>query len=306
MDGSVVGLPALSFVEEAERCIFSTLRFAPSWLSPDRFTVISPSIDPLTAKNMPLSPSEVRRVLAAAGLVSDDGGGAVGDVPLGNGRAGRLRFPASMVSDQPPPVAAPLVVQVSRWDRMKDMEGVMNGFAAQFDPALGAHLLLAGPAVDGVADDPEATEVYRECQALRASMPAGIRRCVHLAALATESPVENAIVTNALQRHAAIVCQKSLAEGFGLTVAEAMWKSRPVIATAVGGIVDQIRGPGSGVLIDDPHDLGAFSGALRALLLDPSAARRMGANARAAARRHLLTDLHLLRYATLVSSLSSL
>ena len=55
-----------------------------------------------------------------------------------------------------------------------------------------------------------------------------------------DDPVENAIVINALQRHAAVVVQKSLAEGFGLTVAEAMWKSRPVVATAVGGIVDQV------------------------------------------------------------------
>ena len=55
-----------------------------------------------------------------------------------------------------------------------------------------------------------------------------------------DDPVENAIVINALQRHAAVVVQKSLAEGFGLTVAEAMWKTRPVVATAVGGIVDQV------------------------------------------------------------------
>jgi trehalose synthase len=290
-------------VEAAERCIFSTRRFAPSWLDPARLDVISPSIDPLTAKNMPLSRREVRRVLAAAGLVSGDAADAAEGVPLGNGHAGRLRFPATLVSDRPPPLDAPMVVQISRWDRMKDMAGVMQGFAAQFDPAVGAHLLLVGPAVEGVADDPEAGEVLQDCRARRAALPAAVRRCVHLAALATDDPAENAVVTNALQRHAAVVCQKSLAEGFGLTVAEAMWKSRPVIATAVGGIVDQIRGPGSGVLIDDPADIGSFSRALHALLLDPRRARRIGTNARSAARRHLLTDLHLLRYASLLASL---
>jgi trehalose synthase len=293
-----------SFVEAAERCIYSTARFAPPWLDPARFDVISPSIDPLTAKNMALSRVDVRRVVAAAGLVCNDSLGAGADVPLGNGHFGRLRFPASMISDQPPHVDAPLVVQISRWDRMKDMAGVIDGFAAQFDAALGAHLLLAGPAVDGVADDPEANDVFRECMARRAALQDRVRRRVHLATLATNDPAENAIVTNALQRHATVVCQKSLAEGFGLTVAEAMWKSRPVIATAVGGIVDQIRGPGSGVLIEDPNDVGSFSRALRTLLLDRSRARRIGTNARTAARRHLLTDLHLLRYAALISSLS--
>jgi trehalose synthase len=292
------------FVEAAERCIFSTRRFAPAWVGPAQLEVISPSIDPLTAKNMALSRIDVRRVLAAAGLVSH-GSGESGDVPLGNGHTGRLRFSASIVSDGPPPLDAPLVVQISRWDRMKDMAGVMHGFAAQFDSALGAHLLLVGPAVEGVADDPEATEVFEDCRARRAALPAATRPCVHLAALATDDPAENAVVTNALQRHATVVCQKSLAEGFGLTVAEAMWKSRPVIATAVGGIVDQIRGPGSGVLIHGPGDVGSFSRALRALLADPARARRIGANARSAARRHLLTDRHLLRYATLLASLGA-
>ena len=293
-----------SFVEAAERCVFSTRRFAPRWLDSTRFDVISPSIDPLTAKNMPLSRLEVRRVLAAAGLVTSDRRGVTEAVPLGNGHTGRLRFPAVMITDRPPPVNAPLVVQISRWDRMKDMAGVMEGFVAQFDAARGAHLILAGPAVDGVADDPEAMEIFQDCQARRAALRGSVRRFVHLAALGTDDPVENAVVTNALQRHATIVCQKSLAEGFGLTVAEAMWKSRPVIASAVGGITDQIRGPGSGVLVDDPADIDTFSRALRGLLLDPSRARRIGTNARAAARRHLLTDLHLLRYAELVGSIT--
>ena len=68
-------------------------------------------------------------------------------------------------------------------------------------------------------------------------------------------PDEAAIIVNALQRHATVVTQKSLAEGFGLTVVEAMWKHRPVVASRVGGIVDQIVDGEHGLLIDDPHDL---------------------------------------------------
>ena len=77
-----------------------------------------------------------------------------------------------------------------------------------------------------------------------------------------DDPLENAIVINALQRHSAVVVQKSLAEGFGLTVAEAMWKTRPVVATAVGGIVDQVIDDETGLLIDNPHDLEAFGAAV--------------------------------------------
>ena len=66
---------------------------------------------------------------------------------------------------------------------------------------------------------------------------------------------ENAIIVNAVQRHATVVVQKSLVEGFGLTVTEAMWKSRPVVASAVGGIQDQIADGKEGLLLPDPHDL---------------------------------------------------
>jgi trehalose synthase len=135
----------------------------------------------------------------------------------------------------PPPAHAPLVLQISRWDRTKDMAGVMAGFAGHFDVNLGAHLLLAGPEVDGVVDDPEAPDVFAECCSQWEALPAVVRRHVHLACLSTADHSENSVVTNALQHHAAVVCQKSLAEGFGLTVAEAMWKARPVVASAVGG-----------------------------------------------------------------------
>jgi trehalose synthase len=82
--------------------------------------------------------------------------------------------------------------------------------------------MLAGPGA--VADDPEAATVRQEVHELWESLPAGDRRRVHLANIPTDDVDENATIVNALQRHAAVVVQKSLAEGFGLTVTEAMWK----------------------------------------------------------------------------------
>ena len=102
---------------------------------------------------------------------------------------------------------------------------------------------------------------------------------------------------NALQRRAAVVVQKSLAEGFGLTVAEAMWKARPVVASAVGGIVDQIEHGEHGFLLDDARDLEALGASVERLLRDPLEAVQLGREARKRAARELLGDTHLALYA---------
>ena len=116
-------------------------------------------------------------------------------------------------------------------------------------------------------------------------------------------PDENAAIVNALQRHASVVVQKSLAEGFGLTVAEAMWKSRPIVASAVGGIRDQVTDGEHGLLIEDPHDLPAFGAAVEQLLRDPQEAARLGSNARTRAGAEFLGDRYFERYGDLFASL---
>jgi trehalose synthase len=108
------------------------------------------------------------------------------------------------------------------------------------------------------------------------------------------------MLVNALQRHARVVVQKSLGEGFGLTVAEAMWKARPVVASRIGGIQEQIVDGDSGVLLDDPRDLAAFGSAVTALLRDPQRAEQIGRRARERVRdrflnvRTLIDDLRLI------------
>ena len=92
--------------------------------------------------------------------------------------------------------------------------------------------------------------MFAEAETAWRELPSSVRRRVHLALLPMEDADENAVMVNALQRRADIVVQKSLAEGFGLTVAEAMWKGRPVVASAVGGIQDQIEDGKTGWLVD--------------------------------------------------------
>jgi trehalose synthase len=116
-------------------------------------------------------------------------------------------------------------------------------------------------------------------------------------------PDEAAAIVNALQRHAAVVVQKSIAEGFGLTVAEAMWKSRPIVASAVGGIVDQIVNGAHGLLVADPSDLASFGTAVLTLLSDRAEADRLSANARARAGAEFLGDRHLEQYGQLLAHL---
>jgi trehalose synthase len=111
---------------------------------------------------------------------------------------------------------------------------------------------------------------------------------VHLVALPMDDVQENAAIVNALQRRADVVVQKSLAEGFGLTVAEAMWKARPVIASRIGGIQDQIVDGETGMLLDDPLDLAAYGAAIRSLLDNPTQAEAIGREAREGVRHRFL------------------
>jgi len=266
--------------------------------------VIAPSIDPFSAKNEPMSHRNVRLALGYVGLLQGDGTPPAVPFARRDGSPGRINRHVDTVQSGPPAVAeAPLVIQASRWDAMKDMAGVMEGFAEHVDPALGAHLVLAGPAVTGVADDPEAAAVYEDCVERWRRLTHALRGRVHLACVPMSDPDEAAAIVNALQRHASVVVQKSLAEGFGLTVTEAMWKSRPIVASAVGGICDQLDHGEHGLLIEDPRDLRAFGRAVEELLRDPEEAARLGENARARAGAEFLGDRHLEQYGRLFAGL---
>jgi trehalose synthase len=126
---------------------------------------------------------------------------------------------------------------------------------------------------------------------------------VHLANLPTDDVEENAVIVNALQRRADVVVQKSLAEGFGLTVTEAMWKRRPIVASRLGGILDQISDGDQGLLVD-PRDLLAFGGALDRLLRDPMEADRLADAARERVRTRYLPPHYLGRYLAVIDRIA--
>jgi trehalose synthase len=180
---------------------------------------------------------------------------------------------------------------------------VLRGFA-QLDTD--AHLVLAGPNVAGVVDDPEGAAVYASVIESWRALPDPLRRRCHLVSLPTADVGENAAIVNALQRHAAVIVQKSLREGFGLTVCEAMWKGRPVVASAVGGIRDQIDDGAQGLLVAHPTDVTELATALAILLTDPILAQQMGrAGHERVLERYLGVD-SLLRFGAVIESLDAI
>jgi trehalose synthase len=289
-------------VDAAAAVVFSRAQYVPPEVPAEKVAVIPPSIDPFSPKNQRLSPPTRQHILGRIGLLSSSQDGPA-TFTRRDGTTSGVHHAASIVSDGPPlDPSVPLVVQVSRWDRLKDMQGVMSGFAAGISEWVNADLALVGPAVEGVTDDPEGGEVWAECVSVWEQLPPATRRHIRLVSLPMDDVDENAVMVNAIQDHARVIVQKSLVEGFGLTVAEGMWKAKAVVASAVGGIVDQIV-PGTGILLDDPANLEAFAKALRDLLGKPDQIDQLGRAARQYVNENFIGDLHLLRYAALIEKL---
>jgi trehalose synthase len=288
-----------SYVIAARVCVFSRQAFAWDGLDRDRIAVIAPSIDPVSPKNETLSADVVHTVLGAAGLLTGESSRPATFVRQ-DGSPGRVERRARLIEDEPLRTGVPVVVQVSRWDALKDPLGVIRGFADHVPAGTRAHLVYAGPSVEAVADDPEGSRVLHESIRLRDQLAPERRSRIHLASLPIDDAEENAIIVNALQRYASVVVQKSLAEGFGLTVAEAMWKARPVVASRIGGIQEQIIHHDTGWLLDDPHDLAAFGSAVTHLLTHPDEAQHIGARAHDHVQDMFLNVRNLLDYHTLI------
>jgi trehalose synthase len=291
------------YVVPAEAYVFSRRAFGWEHLDESKVEVIAPSIDAFSAKNQELAPEAVSAILSTTGLSPDGERGAAVFVRE-DGTPGRVDRQAEVVQRDTIPADAPVVLQVSRWDRLKDPIGVIRGFVDHVEPGSGAHLVYAGPAVEAVADDPEGAEVLAEVRELWEALTGPKQERVHLVCLPMDDDEENAAMVNALQRRADIVVQKSIAEGFGLTVAEAMWKQRPVVASRIGGIQDQITDGESGVLLPDPTDLEDYGAAVSRVLGDRPLADRLARAAKDRVRDQFLGARHLLQYIELFDRLT--
>lgn len=184
----------------------------------------------------------------------------------------------------------PILTQISRFDRLKDPVGVIAAYRLvrrRHD----CQLVLAGGGAD---DDPEGEAVLAEVREAAAADPD-----IHVLLLPLSSDVE----INALVRASTIVFQKSIKEGFGLTVTEAMWKEKPVIGGAVGGIRQQVIDGVTGFLVHSPE--GAAHRAIQ-LLVNPALRREMGENGRAHVKQNFLITRHIKDYLLLMGALDHL
>jgi trehalose synthase len=292
------------YVELADAVVVSRPAYAPPYTDAAALHVIPPSIDPFSAKNCDIPEETVRAVLTRVGVME----GEVDERSIAycrrDGSRGTVRAHDDLfAAGHPLPAGAPYVLQVSRWDRLKDMPGVLTAFADHVTGHDDTHLLLVGPETSRVTDDPEGAEVLAECRRAWEELPDGRRHRIHLVEVPMDDIDENAFIVNALQRGATAVVQKSLVEGFGLTVAEAMWKGRPVLASRIGGIQDQVVDGVSGLLLDDPRDQAGMGALVQRVLDDPELATRLGDAARERIRDQFLGDRHLVQYGRLIEEL---
>jgi len=184
------------------------------------------------------------------------------------------------------PKNKPILTQISRFDRLKDPIGVIEAYR-QVKKYISCQLVLAGGTAE---DDPEGIKVLEEVQE-----KAEQDKDIHVLLL-PHSDIE----VNALQRASTIIIQKSLKEGFGLTVAEALWKAKPVVASNVGGIPLQIKHKYSGLLC---HSIEGAAFAIKQLLNSPEYAKKLGENGREHIRNNFLLTRHLKDYMLLFLSL---
>jgi trehalose synthase len=236
----------LPFIEKYDAVIMSIKEYAQKLKPPQVFFM--PAIDPFSIKNRELSEEEIDERLHSHSIPTD----------------------------------LPLVVQISRFDRWKDPEGVIRAFKLA-RKEVDATLVLLG---DIATDDPEGVEVYQSLLGSREERIIILSR-------------EDTALVNALQSRAAVVLQKSLREGFGLTVTEAMWKGTPVIGGNVGGIRHQIEDGISGYLVSSIEEAASR---IVQLLKDEKLRERMGCQARESVRRRFLMTRYLEQHLDLYNS----
>jgi trehalose synthase len=290
----------------AERCdyaLFSASEYIPDFLAA-KAGLIRPALDPLSYKNRELGVHKVAGILRNAGLVFSRH--PVVPPPFEE-LVTRLRPDGSFAPlDEASDIGLlfrPIVSQISRWDRLKGFEPLLEGFvrlkSALRAPARDiavrhrrrleqARLVLAGPDPAAVADDPEAEEALQDLIHIYRRLEPALQDDVALLSLPMGSRKHNALIVNALQRCSSVVVQNSLREGFGLTITEAMWKRCAVLGSRACGIRQQIRDGIDGRFIADCEDAQQIAELLDLVLDDVPGRARYGRSAQLRVRDEFL------------------
>lgn len=235
------------FIDTYSRVILSSKEYQSSflWLRKSKIKIIPPAIDPLSGKNQPMNQRTAENILQQFGI----------------------NF------------SRPLITQVSRFDPWKDPLGVIQAYYLAKNNIKELQLVLAG--LETATDDPEAEEIFKKVQKhargdpdiFLFSDPKQLR------------DISNDVFINALYTASTVVVQKSIREGFGLTITEAMWKGKPVIAGKTSGTVLQIKTGTNGILVSSPQETAK---AIVRLLANEALRKRLGQRAKQSVRRKFL------------------
>jgi trehalose synthase len=288
-------------IESASAFVFSRRAYIPDFLA-ERAHVIPPAIDPLSPKNQELSAAQAGAILRRTGLAHEADHWHPATATLVDGRTIAVRRRANILREDRPAQLGrdPLVVALARWDWLKDPIGILTGFAQHVEHSR-ARLIVAGPAAGAVDDDPGGRSVLRSVRAAWHGLAAADRARIDVVSLPMVDLDENCLMVNALQRRADVIVKKSLQEGFGLGVTEGLWKSRPVVATEVGGHKDQIEHGRTGLLLRHPADLREFAAAIDESLADRDVAWSQAAAGREHVRGRYLGDSHFVNWTSLLA-----
>ena len=281
------------YLEAYDQYVFSSPEYIPEGLS-GNVALIHPSLDPLSHKNRPLSLHKLTGILGNAGLLKSDHPSLY---PAYKHKVKRLQpdgtFGPASNGDDIGLLFRPILTQVSRWDRLKGFLPLMQGFvelkkmnhengksrSRQTRRIRSTRLVMAGPDPKSVADDPEGKQVLEELVAAYMDLPAKLQKDIVLLQLPMDSPKENALIVNALQRSSYLVVQNSLQEGFGLTATEAMGKRIAVLGSNACGLRNQIRNQIDGRLLHHPEDPPLIAEHLYELLGKPKVVEEMSFSA---------------------------
>ena len=288
------------YTSRADACVFSRPEFI--WdTGCRRHDVVRPSLCPLSPKNQELDAALVSAILAAADVQPGPGAEQAIFARL-DGSPWRVDRKVRLLASSSLEPAVPVILQVSQWNRLNDPVTVIDWFVDQVAARSDAHLLLAGPDLEAVADDPQAPVIVEQATDRVLRLPTALAARIHLAMLSSEDPEESAAVLNAIERRATVVMQLTRGGGFGMTALESMWKRRPVICSHVGAFEDYITDGVTGFLrdADDPESLADTT---LELLANEGRCERVGVAAFDRVRRHFLLPRELADWAVLIENL---
>jgi trehalose synthase len=317
-----------SYVREYDLTVFSAKEYVPNFAPNPR--IVYPSLHPLDYKNRHLSFFDIKLILGKAGLFGLNEKYLDEDEKYPY-KIKMLRSDKNFVVPADDATLSefgfldrPLILQISRWDRLKGWTELVEAFAdiktkpekyvnssdanakeqLRYIKRMG--LVLAGPDSSKIADDPEGLEVFMHLVDQISSFPSEVSSSIAMLSLPLDSRWQNALIVNALQRLASVVVQNSLREGFGLTLLEAMWKHRPCIASSACGLRQQLRPEIDGLMIEDPNSSASVAKTISEMIrVGEDKRQEFGRNAKKRSIDNFLVYEQVTNYLNCVKEISS-